>query len=427
MRDIFFTGLGACQEVGRSSLLVDAGDKILLDRGVKLTPHGVEYPLPVEINLDAAIISHAHLDHSGHLPKLFMESNCLSYMTPPTLDIARILWFDTLKIADAEALEAEFTEDEIRQAERYTFSVEYGRKLDITKNVSMEFFDAGHIVGSALTKLSFSNGKSFLYTGDYRVDEMRLHAGADVAGVGKADFVVTESTYGDREHSPRKETEKAFVEGVIDVVNHGGWAVVPAFAVGRSQEIIDVLAEYNVAVPVFLDGMCQTVSRVYLRHAEYLKEHKALEKALHKATWIKNDSWRKRVFKQPSVVVTTAGMMQGGPVYQYLPKMINDENSKIFLTGYQVEETPGRILLETGRIPIDGELVEAVCKVEKFDFSAHPSQSEMLKALKKWSPQKVLLVHGDKKVMPVFKEKIESELGIEAIIPELGRKICLTG
>ena len=99
---------GAAQEVGRSAFLVDDGDKILLDYGVKLTPGGLEYPLPVKVNLNAAIISHAHLDHTGNLPHLFQETHCLTYMTPPTLGIAKILWFDTLKIAGLEGMDAKF-------------------------------------------------------------------------------------------------------------------------------------------------------------------------------------------------------------------------------------------------------------------------------------------------------------------------------
>ena len=144
---------GASQEVGRSSFLIDDGDKILLDYGVKLTPKGVEYPLPVKTNINAAIISHAHLDHSGNVPHLFQETDCLVYMTPPTLSIAKILWFDTLKIARLEGLVANFSKEEIAKTEKFTFPVGYGKPMDITDNTSMILYDAGHIVGSALTEL----------------------------------------------------------------------------------------------------------------------------------------------------------------------------------------------------------------------------------------------------------------------------------
>ncbi|HZX33815.1 MAG TPA: MBL fold metallo-hydrolase, partial [archaeon] len=145
---------GASQEVGRSAFLIDDGDKILLDYGVKLTPHGVEYPLPVKTNLNAAIISHAHLDHSGNLPHLFQETHCLAYMTPPTLSIAKVLWFDTLKIAGMEGMDATFDVEGIARTEKFTFPLNYGKRMDISDHSSVVFHDAGHIVGSALTELN---------------------------------------------------------------------------------------------------------------------------------------------------------------------------------------------------------------------------------------------------------------------------------
>ena len=233
MGSAYLTGLGGCQEVGRSSFLLDFGEKILFDSGVKLTSNDPEYPDSVKTNLDAVVISHAHLDHSGHLPHLFVESNALSYMTPPTLDIAKILWFDSLKIAGLEGLELEWSEEEIKKAEKFTFPTPYNRKLNITKNSSLEFFDAGHIIGSALSKISFDD-KTFLYTGDFKKDETRLFKGADLK-TGNIDYLLIESTYGDRNHPPRKELEKLFVEEVQNTLDKGGWALVPAVVILRES------------------------------------------------------------------------------------------------------------------------------------------------------------------------------------------------
>ena len=124
--------------MGRSSFLFDFGEKIVLDRGIKLTPDGSEYPLPVETNLDAVIISHGHLDHSGALPDLFVNSNVLSYMTEPTLEISKILWFDTLKIAGLESESISFSKEEVEEAAKYAFPVDYKRVLQITKSCSMQ-------------------------------------------------------------------------------------------------------------------------------------------------------------------------------------------------------------------------------------------------------------------------------------------------
>ncbi|MCD6479032.1 MAG: MBL fold metallo-hydrolase [Candidatus Diapherotrites archaeon] len=414
-------GMGACREVGRSSFLLDAGDKILLDRGIKLTPERVEYPLPVNTRLDAVIISHAHLDHSGDLPRLFTKNTPVAYMTPATLDLAEMLWHDSLKIAGIEGTDAKFSKVDIRRTRKYTFPVSYRAELEITEKVTMQFFDAGHIVGSAITKLSFDD-VSLVYTGDFKVEETRLLNKADIK-IGEADYVIIESTYGDKDHPNRRKVEREFVEACLDVVENRGFAIVPAFAVGRSHEIVDILAEYGVKHPIYLDGMAQKAANITLKYPNYLKDAKTLKRALRKAHWIRNERERKRALKEPAIIVTTAGMCDGGPVLNYIKRLHNDEKSAIFLTGYQVEGTQGRRLLEEGVITIDGKEYRPKCTVRKFDFSAHPGQSEMLRALRKWNPQEVFLVHGEPEKVRAFQNKIKEELGIDAHPLEFGKTV----
>ncbi len=415
--------LGGGQEVGRSSFLLDVGEKILLERGVKLNADEIQYPAPVTTNLDAAIISHAHLDHSGYLPKLFVDSHSMCYMTPPTLEISKMLWFDSLKIAGYEGVAPQFSEDEIVETEKYTFPISYRRPVNISKNCSLELFDAGHISGSSMPLISFKN-KRFLFTGDFNPAETRLYSGADLRA-GKVDYVMMESTYGDRNHPSRAETEKRLCESVQETVDNGGHALIAAFAVARSQEIIDVLHEYNIDVPVYLDGMSQKASRIFLDYPEYLKDPKFLKKALDKTIWVRRDKHRKEALKQPSVIVTTSGMLSGGPIQHYVKTVHKEENSKIILTGYQVEGTPGRKLMDEGILETEADTFKPVCGVEKYDFSAHASQSELLRALNKWSPEKVILVHGDLEVTEVLKAKIEKDLGIDTVNPANGDTVKL--
>ena len=416
---------GAAQEVGRSSILVDAGDKILLDHGVKLSPHGAEYPNPVEVNLDAVVISHAHMDHSGNLPHLFQKSNPLTYMTPPTLDLAKILWFDTLKIAQLEAIDAKFSKLEVARTQKYTFPISYRKRFDITDNAALEFFDAGHIAGSAITKLDLRAGrKTVVYTGDFRYTETRLHGPAQLEKIRDCDVLITECTYGDRDHPDRKETEKRFVESVQETIDRGGKVLLPAFAVGRSQEILDVLNEYKVNAPVFFDGMGQKVAEIYLKNPSYLKNPKMLAKALQRVNWVRNAKLRKQAQKEPCIIVCTSGMMQGGSVYAYLPQIYNDKSSKIILSGFQVDETPGKILMETGKLDIDGVNVTVKAGIERYDFSAHAGREELLRAINKLSPQKVVCVHGDAEVTKKFAKAVKDE-GYIAIIPELGKEMEL--
>ncbi len=416
-------GLGACQEVGRSAFLLDFGEKFLLDYGLKLNPKGLEYPLDIKENIKAAIISHAHLDHSGYLPYFYTKSEALSFMTQATLEIADILWLDSIKIAEFEGLAPKYSKKEVERTHKYNFISNYRKKVHLSNNNSLEFFDAGHILGSSLVKLTH-NDKSFLYTGDFKVDETQLHIGADT-DVGKIDYVLIESTYGDREHPNRKEVEKRLCESVQETVDKGGWAIIPAFAVGRSQEIVNILTGYGIQADIWLDGMGKKVADLYLKHAELIKNPKKLKSGLSQVKWVQGESDRKKIFKKPCVVVTTSGMMKGGPVVGYAQKLFNDPNSKIHLSGYQAIDTPGRILQEKGMLPFgkDDSLLKVSCKYEKYDLSAHPSQEEMIKVLKKWSPKKIFLVHGDKEVMPIFKDKINERLGIDTTILKLDKRV----
>lgn len=415
--------LGAASEVGRSGFVVDVGDKILLDYGVKLTPKGTEYPLPVKSNLIATVISHAHLDHTGHLPFLFTQAHNQCYMTQPTLDLAKMLWFDTLKIAGLEAMDAGFSKEEIHSVEKFTFAVPYNRKIKLSESTTLEFSDAGHIAGSAISKITSKRDETIVYTGDIRLDDTRLQTGA-VLPKGNCDVLITESTYGDREHPKRAETEKKFVESVQDTIDAGGTALVTSFAVGRSAEMIDILNEYNINADIYLDGMCQKAARIYLNYPKYIRNPVFLKKSLDRAHWVKNMSMRKAALKKPSVIVTTSGMLQGGPVYAYLPEIYKDENSKVFLTGYQVEETPGRILLETGKINLNGIVVKPRLKVEKYDFSSHAGKTELYEIIRKMNPQKVVCVHGDAEVTKKFAKGIKAE-GFDAVVPHLGDEITV--
>ncbi|MFH1391838.1 MAG: MBL fold metallo-hydrolase, partial [Candidatus Diapherotrites archaeon] len=327
------------------------------------------------------------------------------------------------KIAGLEGMDANFSRDEIAKTEKFTFPVGYNKPMDITDNTSMTFYDAGHIAGAALTELKLRN-KTLVYSGDYRYTETRLHNPAEFEKIKECDYFITESTYGDREHTDRKATEKKFVETVQDTIDRGGHALIPAFAVGRSQELIDVLNEYRIEAPIYFDGMGQRVARVYMNNPSYLKNPKFLKKALDKVNWVKNFKMRKAALKQPSVILCTSGMLQGGSVYAYLPEIYNDPASRIMLTGFQVKETPGRNLLNTGKINIDGLNVKVKAEVQHYDFSAHAGKAELFNAIKKLNPEKVVCVHGDKEVMKKFAAGIKAE-GFTPIIPELGKEIEL--
>ncbi len=413
------TALGGAQEVGRSSFLLDVGEKILLDRGIKLGSDETEFPLPVKTNLDGIVISHAHLDHSGNLPELYNKSNPFVYMTHPTLDLSKILWLDSLKIAKFEGIDPEFSTEEIKKVINNTFTLPYRKKVFLGESSSIELFDAGHILGSSMVKVE-SKEKSVVYSGDFKMQETRLFKGADKK-IGNADVLIIESTYGDRSHPERKELEKEFVEQVNETIARGGFAMVPAFAVGRSQELIDILHEHKVDAEIFFDGMGQKAAETTLLYPELLKNPKSLGKALHSAHWIKKGK-RKPAIDKPSVIVTSAGMLEGGPIIWYLKKLHKDKNSKIFLTGYQVEDTNGRKLMEKGVVDLDGERVKVENQVQWFDFSAHASKEELIELTKTINPELVVCVHGDPEIITGFQGMLKRE-GFNSVAPKLGQEI----
>lgn len=412
--------LGASREVGRSGFLIEGKDRLLLDYGVKFGPQNENlFPLPIKGHLDAIVLSHAHMDHSGYIPHLFTESNALTYLTQPTLDLSTLLWEDSLKIAGHEGYHAGFSRDEMHRVNRYSFAVGYNKKLHITQDATLEFIDAGHILGSAMSKIVFENDKTLLYTGDFNPMETRLHFGADLK-VGKVDSVIVESTYGNRNHPPRKELEKVFCESVQDIVNRNGWALVPAFAIGRGQEIIDMLRAHDVQADIFYDGMGQKAADIMLNHPSFLRDPKHLKKSLKSAFLVKGIQDRKKALKKPCVIVSSAGMMQGGPILFYTRKLRFDQKSKLFFTGYQAEGTIGRSVMETKHWLEEGTEMEVAGEVEKYDFSAHAQKDDMLKALSKWNPEKIFLVHGDEMVMEFFKARLKEQGFSKIEMPKQG-------
>jgi putative mRNA 3-end processing factor len=418
--------LGAGQEVGRSGFLVKHKESnVLLDYGLKLDPAGTQFPLEPKENVQSIVLSHAHLDHSGMIPANFKHSNPLVYMTAPTLEIANILWEDSLKIARYDGVDPPFSPENIKQAHKRIQLISYKQEAQIAPNINLQMYDAGHILGSALSRLEFDDGKSLLYTGDYNFEETRLHKGADVE-FDDINYLMVESTYGDRDHLPREEVEKNFVARIKKTIDRGGSVIIPAFAVGRSQEILDILNEYKVNdVPIYLDGMGQKVANIYLRYPGYYKNPFILRESMGKAKWVRNQNMRKKIVKEQCIIVTTAGMLEGGPAMYYIKKLANDEKNSILLTGFQVDETKGSILLKTGKIEIDGDVYEPKGHVEKFDFSAHIGQKYLLRTISLWNPEKVVCVHGDAKIIETFKQTIEEKLGIKALAPKIGDQIDL--
>jgi putative mRNA 3-end processing factor len=232
-----------------------------------------------------------------------------------------------------------------------------------------------------------------------------------------------ESTYADEDHTERLQLEREFVEAVTEVVEVGGTALVPAFGVGRSQEIACVLAANHFEYPMVLDGMAREASRVIMNYREYLKDPKLFMDAMHSADWVEGWRDRRRALKTPGVIISTAGMLKGGPAAFYVSKLGKKAMNAIFLVSYQIPGTPGKELMEKGICTIDGKVRKIKARYQHFDFSSHCGASKLKEALQRLSSNskpKVFVVHGAEGNCELFAGWAKSELGLDAYAPQTG-------
>jgi len=416
--------LGAANEVGRSGFLVNCnGTKLLLDYGVLFgrrgTPPG--YPLHVKPkDLDAIIITHAHLDHSGYVPSLFVSGNTDVYATPPTFDLSKLLIEDMLKI---EKNSHPFDLPELNNMMKN--AKEIGFKQKISKgNATFELRESGHVIGGS-TVLVESEKKRLFYTGDIKTNGSRMLREMDL-DIGEIDLLITESTYSKTEQKPRRESEKELIEFANEVMDRKGILFIPSFSVERSQEIACILKSVNFKHRIIMDGMALKVNEIMFRHPDYLRDYKVFSEAINSATAIKEHAERKRAMEEPCVVISPAGMLVGGNAVFYLQHLAFDDKNGIALVSYQGEGTPGRKLLETGKVSTRGKDVNVTAEVKQFEFSGHADRNELFDMIKKIKGNpKVLTVHGDSESCDMFAQEIHEKFGLEAYAPAVDETIIV--
>ena len=408
--DIAF--LGGADEVGRSSLLVN--DSLLLDFGLQ-TSTPLRYPL--DADPDAVVVSHAHLDHAGAVPALLSgNSRPPVHWTPPTRALSMVLARDTLKL-HGNTPQCRFTETNLRRVTQVSETHGYGESFE-TAGHEVTLFDAGHIPGSAHVLVDDGQTR-LLYTADFHTGDQRLVAGSRARP--DADVLITESTYADQTREERARVEQQFVESVQTTIWEGGTVVVPAFAIGRTQEILLVLAAHD--IDCYLDGMGVEVTRLLRRHPAFLRDHDTLKRASANARTVTGrDGQRERIADTNTVIVTTAGMLSGGPALSYIPEIRGHPTNKIALTGYQVEGTPGRELVDTGRLPMDGRVIPVSAQVEQYDFSAHAGRNGLRSLLDSYRDTQVLVVHGDN--CEGFANRLRGD-GYDASAPSVGDRLTV--
>ncbi len=408
------TFLGGCEEVGKSCFWVgENGNSILLDAGIKTQDHEM-FPKAPPSSPDAIVISHAHLDHVGALPTYFKNAAPKVFCTPPTKALAELLLSDALRVCEKNKKPPLYSRFQLSKALSAMELKAYNTEWKF-KNFILEFMDAGHILGSAQTIVKAD--KTLVYSGDLKLEKTRMHNPAKIYK-GKVDALIVESTYALKDHLPRAQIEKKFVEAVKEALDANKCVIIPCFAVGRTQEIIQVLVENKISAPIYLEGMGVSASDIAVDFPSYSRDYESLLSALKQTNIIQTRKTSK-ICKPGNIIVATAGMLSGGPVLRYILYAQKNLNAEIFLTGYQVEGTNGRNLLDKKVITVGDKTVKIDLPVYYFDFSAHAGKKDLFEYVKQLSPQKVFCVHGEKEATETFAEELRN-IGFDALAPKIG-------
>lgn len=393
---------------------------MLLDYGAAFNGHPTFPALSKPSNLVVAL-SHAHLDHSGGLPLLFAGGSATVYMTAITRDLTRVLLEDMQRVSEYYL---PFEATEIDRLFRRVKVVNYEEPVELESGLTITFYDAGHIPGSAA--ILVEDGKtSVLYTGDINTINTQLLHGAQIP-VKDADAVILESTYALTRHDPRDEVERSFIETTTEVLDDDGIVLIPAFSVARAQEVACILDHYKLSCPLYLDGLAREASRVFLRHPAFFRDYKLLRNALNRTKWVQSRSQREKVLKEPCVIIAPAGMLKGGIAAMYLSHLMHDAKNAVMLVGYQVEGTPGRDLLEKGTFD-DGLGPQKVkARIRFFDFSSHAGQDQLLELGGSFAKAGHLhTVHGEPDACEYLAKTLREQHGVNAVAAETGMHLEL--
>jgi len=452
--------LGGFSQVGRSCMLLSTPEsKILVDCGIN---PGAKHPMDsfprldfLDITLDeldAIVIGHAHLDHTGFLPALckFGYKGPI-YCTEPTLPMMNLIQLDAIKVAAAQGRTPIYSERDVKQIMKQAITLPYGTVTDISPDIKLVLANAGHILGSALCHFHIGNGDhNFVYSGDIKFGKSILFEAASW-NFPRVETLLIESTYGAKEdiQPTRQEVESAFINAVNNTLADGGKVLIPIPAVGRAQEIMMVIDHYMksgemVEAPVFTEGMISEASAIHEAYPEYLArelKQKILETDDNPFdseyfTNIEHSDAREEPMRDnsPCIILATSGMLEGGPVLEYFKNIAPDKKNKVLFVSYQVNGTMGRRVLDGSKqvtmLGKEGkvEVVTINCSVEKLDgFSGHSDYNQLMSFVQRLRPKlrRVLVNHGERRKSENLAMNIRRMFRVPAHYPQVQEAIKL--
>jgi len=449
------TALGGFQEVGRSCMLLQTPhNRILIDCGIN--PDSSDpvksYPYLNAMNMsldqiDAVIVTHAHLDHSGFIPYLFAYGfDGPVYCTPPTRDLIAMLQMDYIDVTAKNANSSPpYAVKNIQQQLNHIITLDYGEVMDITPEIKLTFYNAGHILGSAMAHLHIGEGlHNLVFSGDIKYGFTKLFDQANTV-FPRIETLFLESTYGGRNDimPNRFETDKRLLQLIQNTVNNKGKVLIPVFSVGRSQEIMLVLEEHaqhnpDVNYPVYLDGMILEASAIHTAYPEYLR-HNIQRRILSNDSPFESKIFetvkgnRKQIVEgDASVILAPSGMLSGGPSCEYLKQMADDPKNLLIFVGYQSALSLGRRLQRGMKeVPMVGEEGRAMSLkvnmgIETVEgFSGHSDRNQLMAFVKhmKPTPERIFTGHGDetkcddlaRTLGKMFRTEARSPMNLDAI------------
>ncbi|MCD6383280.1 MAG: beta-CASP ribonuclease aCPSF1 [Thermoplasmata archaeon] len=447
------TSLGGYREVGRSChLLSTRYTRVVIDCGINVSSAASPSPYlnapevtPIDSSIDAVVITHAHLDHSGLVPLLFKYGyDGPVYATHPTRDLMALLQIDYLKVAGSESGRPPYDSSHIREMLIHTIPIKYNETTDIAPDIKLTFHNAGHILGSAVAHFHIGEGLyNIVFTGDIKFERTWLFNAARNK-FPRVEGLVMESTYGGRkDFQPTRKEASAQLKNVVKrTLQRGGKVIIPVFAVGRSQEVMIVLEKMMKnntlpPTPIYLDGMIWEATAIHTAYPEYLNnqlrtqifqrnENPFLSEYFHR---VDSREMREKILASPdpAIVLATSGMLNGGPIMEYLKAWAPDPNNTLIFVGYQAEGTLGRkiqkglkeLLVPSGNIGRPRAISIKLEVVTVDGFSGHADRKQLVNyvATMEQKPERIILSHGDQQKSEDLAITLQRRYNIKTQVP----------